>query len=254
MKIVFFFSLLFSTLCFPKETLSSENLEKLINQVIFNCEKLKTLECKIIQNHIEDSVSTEMVGQIRYKAPDSILVHYFSPLDQTIFSGKQKFIHYSNELKRAVMADKDSLTKIETTLLEKVSFIKMNHFKDMRNDYVFSHFSTRQDGLIINATPKTGWKNLSMILIKMDAERYLYLALELFDKNKKLIYQIKYSDYSEFNGVLFPTKIYIGSISNNRFFEETINFSRIKINEPLDRALFSVDLPKDVKITRPYRN
>lgn len=220
----------------------------LLDSVMTTSQHLTHLTAKMERTIVTNGDSLSTIGSFTYYAPDSLRLTYLVPEKQDILITAEQFLLYPVSQGAALILKRDSLSFFEKEFIQQSIMVKINHIKQMYEGYRFTYIGTYADDIVISATPKTGWKKLSKILIKIDPQTFCYRAFEIFDASGTLIHQIRYHAYTQQKGVWFPQQININTVSGSTLVKEHMVFTRLKINQVGSVNAFKFELPAETRI------
>jgi outer membrane lipoprotein-sorting protein len=221
----------------------------LIEKTKSNYRKIKSISAKCRKTSLSHKGIPETIFFIQLKKGAGLRIDFLEPLKMVYLDKKDSLYIYIQDKNQYAILEKSRFSVLEKETVKSINLVNLDHFSNMERDYQLKVFDTLPSGVVVSAEPKTGWKHLSRILIKVDTNYYAINALELFAKNGKLFSQTIYSKFQHFKkkGVYFPSQITSRNIVKDYIVEERIVLSRIQINTDLPDSLFQIKVPANAK-------
>lgn len=193
-------------------------------------------------------------GSIAFRRPAMVLIHYYSPSEEYYCSNDSLHLFYSVTPKAGIRFKKANLAQVEQQILQLLGKIEMNTLATMRDGYEFSFVGSVGDSdVVVSAVPKSGWKELSKIWLKISRKRHYLVGSELYDKHGALVSQSVYFDPQRVQTMdcWYPSKTLIKTIDKNKLRVEKIEYSRIRFNGSIGAEEFHVPIAPDAEIVEP---
>ncbi len=231
--------------------LADQEVEHIIQMVNEQYAKIKTIGGMISRN-IQGGGNTQSIkGRFLIKRPHCSYVEFANP--HQIVCSNDSLCWVDNVEENVVLKFHIArMNRFEREALGIEGLIGLNVFDQLREGFSFSLFDTLNGDLVVSAKPKSGGELISKILIKIDPKKWVILAYEIFDLEGNLVSQTKYEDYSLYgDSLLFPNRVLTRSIYQGEILEETDNFSRVRLNQPIPDKNFEFIPPKKAKIITP---
>jgi outer membrane lipoprotein-sorting protein len=224
----------------------------LVDSIISRQKKIASIQCKYHhKQYLNKAAPLEYQGDISYRFPDQILVHFLYPADEYVLTDDSTILIYGIENKYGIRYKKKCLSPAEKQIGEQVGQVKMNLLASMRQSYVFSFSDTSNpEATTISARPLSGWKNLRKILITVNRPKRYLLSIDLYGKDGVSVSSTTYQDFAlvEQASVYFPRSLTIIVNAEEITQKDQITYSRIEFNKPFSKNHFSVPVAKDAKI------
>lgn len=220
---------------------------KVIEQVKQNYRRGGTVSAKCRKIYLSrPSEDTEFY--IYRKGHGCFRVEFLEPERSVCISNEKEFYIFLEKRNIYGKFNRGDFNDFEKQLADAINVVNFNLFEAMKDEYGFELKDSVKNTMIFSAVPRAGWKNLSMILIRVDVRFRVIVAIEIFDKNKKLISQNLFLEPKEFEGGIFlPTVIESRNVQGSQLLEERIKLTRIAVNRDMPDSLFVVKPPKDAK-------
>lgn len=248
------FALLGTTLLFTSSTAGSlpDNSALLLVDTIIAAQKsITAISCKYHhQRLINAAPHSEYQGEISYKAPDDILMHFLFPADEYVQVNDSFVLIYGVKNEYGIKYQKKNLSPAEAQIAEQIGQIRMNLLSSMRNGYYFSMLdSGNPSNITVAATPKNGFKALGKITISLDYTKMVMNSIAMYSKEGPLVSSTTYSDFVKAaDGAFFPrsmvTILNMGDIQQ----KDIITYSRCNFAPVFGEHHFAVPVSKKAKI------
>lgn len=224
----------------------------LVDSVIAHQQRVRTLHCRYHHKRfVNSSGPSEYQGEIDYKAPENLLMHFLFPADEYVLVNDTAVVIYGVKKAYGITYNKKCMSDAEKQIAEQIGQIKMNMLETMRSSYLFSFADTANpEAIILSAKPVSGWKNLSKILIAADRNKMYIRSIEIYGKSGELITSTAYSDlqFLDTVKVWFPRLITLTLIAGSITQKDLINYSRITCGTLFPANHFSIPVAKNAEI------
>ena len=228
------------------------------NRIIVLNEIIEKLDIK--NNQITSAsgrISREMAysnNKLRYygrffiHSRKGLFIEYTEP-EHLIFTLKEKKISiYSENNREQKIINVDNYYIFDFSTMSFVNLFFPNILYLCKKNYFVSLMDTTQDSKILRFENKSINSSISNILLKISNRDNKFEAVEIYNSNSELVYQLIYSKYGIFDKLSFPVNLSIKFIQDNQLYSEDINFNRISINENIPEKYFDFQPPANTKI------
>lgn len=230
--------------------LIADELQNILAKLKSNDESLKTCNGSIIQTTILSRNKKKFSGKFYFQNPDKVKIEYEKPFDQVIVSNEEKFWQYIPSQKTVRVANWSELDISERPQLD----FGLNILGLLSQDYALELKGAADlDGretVLISAIPnvKTEVKNISKISVWISKEFLMPLKFELYDKSDNVLGWVKYENYKDYSGVMFPQKIHMWNRLPSGHIFNHITYKNVDINKTIDKKVFNFVSPEDTKV------
>lgn len=236
----------------PDSTTVDNGALPLIDSIIKAQTSFASISCKYHHKRwLNGAGPSEYQGDIVFKAPESILMHFLYPADEYVLVNDSTLLIYGVKNNYGIRYNRKCLSPAEKQIAEQVGLIKMNILKSMRSGYLFTVTdTTNPSNCIIAAKPKGGWQSLGKITITIDRRRRLLKSIDLYSKEGPLVSSTKYGDIlidKETFGCfprLMTTVLYMNGVKQ----KDEIIYSRVQFNHMYDDSFFSIAISDSARI------
>ncbi|MBI4777316.1 outer membrane lipoprotein carrier protein LolA [Candidatus Desantisbacteria bacterium] len=202
-----------------------------ISAIEANYSQIQTISCRVsqIRSYGNNKMQSEL--NLFFKSPDKLYLDYLTPLRQTIIANGTSCWGYSPEDNRAEKVDLTEANMIFSPL-KLLGIDVLDELKEAFDLTIKEEVDARGavSRVIILASPKTGGKVISQILITVDPLSWVISSLKIMDKKGALISQTLFEDYQQINNIWFPLRVNTKSLLGKQIITEDTSFSRLKLN------------------------
>jgi outer membrane lipoprotein-sorting protein len=217
-----------------------------------NYSQIQTISCRISQTRLYGKNKVESELNLYFKSPDNLYLDYLTPLRKIIVAHGTSCWGYSPEDNQAEQVDLTGTNIIFSPVkllgIDILDELKKAFDLTIKIDEVDAKNAASARGalsrVIILASPKTGGKIISQILITVDSSRWVISSLKIMDKKGNLISQTLFEDYQQIDNIWFPLRISAKSLLGNQVITEDIFFHRLKLNIDIPDERFNFVPPK----------
>jgi len=240
-----------SSVLFPPDSASSSlETQQIIDRVNTVYKSIQTVQGYFTRESIIEDEMMEATGTFLYKKPNKVFIHNLEPREQYVVSNGPVLWLYDKEHGSVT---KTEIPKSNTALDEQVGvgiLFTLNPFDQLADeDYGCQRIEDYENHIIVACKPLHGAGMISRVLVKVDPERWMIAAYEIFGPSGNLITQTKYEDMRQLhNTTWFPFRIETEVMLENKHFKENVRYSRISINNVLEDRIFEFTAPKDVRV------
>lgn len=245
------FSLILIKCAFCQDVSLPISANAAIDTIISHQKRLKQLRASYVHKRSINTSKTEYQGLIDYKAPEHIMMHFMYPADEFVLVNDSTVLIYGVKNNYGIKYNRKCLKDSEKQIAEQIGQIKMNILQSMRASYTFSYLDTNNiESVMISATPNSGWKSLSKILIAIDLKKYTLKSVEIFGKNKSRISSTVYADFQfiKTDSLWFPRSIAVDLLLGNVTQKDTISYSRLDYTVKYSSNHFKLPVAKNATI------
>ncbi|OGS33755.1 MAG: hypothetical protein A2293_14480 [Elusimicrobia bacterium RIFOXYB2_FULL_49_7] len=236
-------------------TWTDKNILALIDTTIARQSNLISLSCRSHQTRQVGTAAPSLFeGTVDYQSPNRLLLHYYTPAEEIYAANDSFFLFFSFSQNTGARFRRTGIHPLEKQIMDQMGQVRRNTLSTMRNDYFFTFVRLLGDSdVVISATPKSGWKALSAILIKINRKYVALTALELYDKNGALISQTQYSGFIPVIGTqaYFPKRSVVQTVSGESIENLVTDYTRLKFNPVFEPTHFYPVLPKNAVLEEP---
>lgn len=190
----------------------------------------------------------EYYGRFFIQSKKGLFIEYTEP-EHLIFTLKEKEVAvYSedNNRQNIINLNKKNISDFST-----MSFLNLffpNILNLCKDNYFIFLMDTTQDSRILRLENTISNSGSSDILLKISKKNNKFEAVEIFNSNSELVYQLIYEKYENFGGILFPVKLSIKFIQANQLYSEEVSFHRISVNEKIPEKYLNFKPPENTII------
>ncbi|PIP40924.1 hypothetical protein COZ71_02575 [Candidatus Desantisbacteria bacterium CG_4_8_14_3_um_filter_40_12] len=176
-----------------------------------------------------------------FKSPDKLYLDYLTPVRQIIIANGTSCWGYSpedNSAEKIDLTDKNMIfSPLKLLGIDILDELKGAFDLTIKENEANARGTTSK--IIILASPKTGGKVISQILIDIDTFRWIISSLKIMDRKGNLISQTLFEDYQQINNIWFPLRIKAKSLLGKQVINEEISFHRLKLNVEIPDERFN---------------
>ncbi len=205
-----------------------------------------------IQGHFERSDQLgehkEVVrGRFFYRSPAMVRIDNLEPSEQSLISnGKELWFFNSTNGVAARKAFSPTEGQVMSVGIEGIA--QHNPFQLLADGYRCERIDDFDGHIIVSCSPPVGSDMISRVVVKVSPQNWIVSAYEVFDKNGSLVSQTKFLDMKQVDTFWFPAQIETRVSIGEGLAQETVRYSRIRINEPIDDGLFAFTPSEKIRV------
>ncbi|MFH1897683.1 MAG: outer membrane lipoprotein carrier protein LolA [Candidatus Desantisbacteria bacterium] len=207
---------------------------EVMTRIEANYNQLQTMSGRIKQTRSYGNNKIQSELSFFFKSPDKLYLDYLTPVRQIIIANGTSCWGYSPDDNRAEKVD---LTEANMTF-SPVKLLGIDILDELKKAFNLTIKENQAERIVILASPRTGGKFISQILIIVDPIRWVISSLKIMDKKGDLISQSSFEEYSQVNNIWFPLRIKAKSLLGKQVINEEISLRRLKINQSISDERF----------------
>jgi outer membrane lipoprotein-sorting protein len=205
-----------------------------------------------VQGHFERSNQLgkhkEVVrGRFFYRRPALVRIDNLEPSEQSLISdGKE--LWFFNPIKEVAARKAFSPTEGQVMSAGIEGIAQHNPFQLLADGYHCERIDDFDGHLVVSCSPPGGSQTISSVLVKVNPQNWTVSAYEVFDKNGSLVSQTKFLDMRRVDAFWFPARTETRVSLGEGLAQETVTYSRVRINEPIDDGLFAFTPSENIRV------
>jgi len=223
-----------------------DGLDSLMKNIQSNYKKISTVSGRVTKTSGFENNKVEFYGRFFYSKKDGLYIEYTSPEKLIFTSGKKGVSVYIEKSNRQYFLPEEEKL-VPDAALNTVGYFYPNILR-MFKELTPSIFDSTQDAIIIQYENTSKNSKIRNVLIKVSKTDYTLSAVELFDSDGEIFYQLIYKSYYSQGDVNYPSEISIKFLQANDIYEEEIYLNRLSINDNIPKKYFNFKPPEKTDI------
>ena len=209
-----------------------------------------------VQGHFERSNQLgehkEVVrGRFFYRRPAMVRIDNLEPSEQSLISdGKE--LWFFNPAKGTAGRKAFSPTEGQVMSAGIAGIAQHNPFQLLADVYRCERIDDFDGHIVVSCSPPGESQTISSVLVKVSPQHWTVSAYEVFDKNGSLVSQTKFLDMRQVDTFWFPARTETRVSLGEELAQETVTYSRIRINEPIDEGLFVFTPSEKIRVIEAH--
>jgi len=235
---------------FPGE---KDNHAALLEKAIQRYQAIKTIDARITQHIIESGKETELYkGRYRARGNSMLRVDYDTPEPQVVLVKDGSLQWYYPEAGQLYYMDTPGPSA------QNGNVPSVNPLQELLNKRA-DRFTIEYEGIHLY-----GLFRKARCFIMKDNRQGTTLEIWLHndtlvpirkivcDRSGRELVRETYENYEKIDGILFPGRVEVVARTREGVVRNITGYSRVQLNKPLDKGIFTLELPKDVVRKRLY--
>ena len=241
--------LLFSVIYYAAEADETVHYspEDVISRINETYSKVYSAQGRISRTiEIDENQPYRLLGSFTVEKPVNVLIKFAGDFLQYIgFDGKEFRIYFPVE-NRGVYKKTSVMTFLDRFMSGTELFFG-NYTSLLQNGFSITVHDTLNGKIILKATPEKQI-HFNYILVGVDPQTWTIQVVEYFNTKNILVSQTKFLEYNTIGDTLiFPRKIIISTIVNNKVRIETTSLTSFKLNIFFEDKAFSIPSNENTK-------
>ena len=235
---------IFTLLIMPVQIISLDNFLEKLND---NFKTISTVKGRIKKTINYYNIETLNYGRFYTDKTRGFYIEFTSP-EHVIFTyNGNMFSIFSEEDNHQILLSLQNNNIINSSTLTSLNFFYPNILDIFKNNFMISIIESTDDYVILKFENLINNAEAKNILIKVSRDDHLIQALEIFNRDDELYYQLIYKNYRGIQDFQFPSELSLNTIKNNELYSEEIKFERIEINESIPDKYFEISQREGIK-------
>jgi len=235
---------------FPGE---KDNHAALLEKAIQRYQAIKTIDARITQHIIESGKETELYkGRYRARGNSMLRVDYDTPEPQVVLVKDGSLQWYYPEAGQLYYMDTPGPSS------QNGNVPSVNPLQELLNKRA-DRFTIEYEGIHLY-----GLFRKARCFIMKDNRQGTTLEIWLHndtlvpirkivcDRSGRELVRETYENYEKIDGILFPGRVEVLARTRDGIVRNITVYSRVQLNKPIDKGIFTLELPKDVVRKRLY--
>lgn len=211
-----------------------------------------------IQGHFERISQLEkheetVRGRFFYRRPALVRIDNLEPSEQSLISdGKE--LWFFNPMKGVVARKEFSPTEGQVMSAGIEGIAQHNPFQLLADDYRCERIDDFDGHFVVSCSPFGESQMISSVLVKVNPQNWAVSAYEVFDKNGSLVTQTKFLDMRRVDAFWFPARTETRVSLGEGLAQETVTYSRVRINKPIDDGLFAFTPSENIRVIEAHES
>lgn len=204
-----------------------------------------------VQGHFERSNQLEkhkevVRGRFFYHRPARVRIDNLEPSEQSLISDGKEF-WFLNPTKGVAARKAFSPTEGQVMSAGIEGIVQHNPFQLLADGYRCERIDDFDGHLVVSCSPPGESQIISSVLVKVNPQNWTVSAYEVFDKNGSLVSQTKLLDMRQVDAFWFPARTETRVSLGEELAQETVTYSRVRINGPIDDGLFAFTPSEEIQ-------
>ena len=213
-------------------------------------------ERETVQGHFERSNQLEkhkevVRGRFFYRRPGLVRIDNLEPSEQSLISDGKEFWFF-NPAKGTAARKAFSPTEGQVMSAGIEGIVQHNPFQLLADGYRCERIDDFDGHLIVSCSPPGESQTISIVLVKVNPQNWTVSAYEIFDKHGSLVSQTKFLNMRRVDAFWFPARTETRVSLGEGLAQETVTYSRVRINEPIDDGLFVFTPSEEIRVIAAY--
>lgn len=209
-----------------------------------------------VQGHFERSNQLEkhkevVRGRFFYHRPARVRIDNLEPSEQSLISDGKEFWFF-NPTKGVTARKAFSPTEGQVMSAGIGGIAQHNPFQLLVDGYRCERIDDFDGHIVVSCSPPGESQTISSVLVKVNPQNWTVSAYEVFDKNGSLVSQTKFLDMRWVDAFWFPARAETRVSLGEGLAQETVTYSRVRINEPIDDGLFVFTPSEGIRVIEAH--
>lgn len=241
MRIILLFMSAFITLVVSS---SAESSDKLIDALLDEQDKIRSIDCSLTQLIFEEGSSTRYEGRFRAVSGGRFRIDYYKPSIQTVLNTENGLFWHIPEYNTLYIIPSANPSTGRDGMAGAGNVLKKIH-RDMELKYLGIHFrgffSPVHEFIILDK------KNGMKIEIFAGARDNIILEKKIIDRDGNEVMHEVYGNYARVHGVLFPHRVDVFAKTKNGVTRSISEYEGIMLNGKIHESVFRLKVPKNIR-------
>ncbi len=225
----------------------------LLEKAIQRYQAIKTIDARISQHIIETGKETALYeGRYRARGNTMLRVDYDAPEPQVVLVKDGALQWYYPEAGQLYYMDTPGASG------QKGNVPSVNPLQELLNKRA-DRFTIEYDGIHLYGLFRRARcfimkdnRQGTTLEIWLQQDTLVPIRKIVRDRSGRELVRETYEKYEKINGILFPRRVEVVARTREGMVRNITGYSRVQLNKPLDKGIFTLELPKDVVRKRLY--
>lgn len=225
----------------------------MLEKAIQRYQAIKTIDARISQHIIESGKETELyTGRYRASGNSMLRVDYRTPEPQVVLVKDGKLQWYYPEAGQLYYMDTPGSSG------QKGNVPSVNPLQELLNKRA-DRFTIEYDGIHLYGLFRRARcfimrDNIQGTTLEIWLHRNTLVPIRKIVRHRsgRELVRETYEKYEKIDGILFPGRVEVVARTRQGVVRNITDYSRVQLNKPLDKGVFTLELPKDVVRKRLY--